>query len=160
LYSGRCPVATRPTVRPPGGAIPPKGRCRTFLLSNPNAQKKRGSGGRRAHHHPRTVADRYRIRAATRVTRGPQRRVEMGQQHPSTWLITGCSTGFGRELARAVVARGYRAVLTARNPAQVEGVVAGHGDRALALALDVTNPAQVGETVRRAEERFGGIDVL
>ena len=27
----------------------------------------------------------------------------MGQQHSSTWLITGCSTGFGRELARAVL---------------------------------------------------------
>src|SRR5215468_11386379 len=84
----------------------------------------------------------------------------MGQQRPLTWLITGCSTGFGRELARAVVARGYRAVVTARNTAQVEDVVAGHGDRAVALPLDVTNPAQVAETVRRAEERFGGIDVL
>jgi NAD(P)-dependent dehydrogenase (short-subunit alcohol dehydrogenase family) len=86
--------------------------------------------------------------------------MEMGQQHPSTWLITGCSTGFGRELARAVVARGCRAVVTARNPAQVEDIVAGHGDRAVALPLDVTNPAQVAETVRHAEERFGGIDVL
>jgi NAD(P)-dependent dehydrogenase (short-subunit alcohol dehydrogenase family) len=84
----------------------------------------------------------------------------MGQQHSSTWLITGCSTGFGRELARVVVARGYRAVVTARNPAQVEDIVAGHGDLAVALPLDVTNPAQVTETVRRAEERFGGIDVL
>jgi NAD(P)-dependent dehydrogenase (short-subunit alcohol dehydrogenase family) len=84
----------------------------------------------------------------------------MDQQHPSTWLITGCSTGFGRELARAVVARGYRAVVTARNAAQVEDIVAGHGDRAVGLPLDVTIPAQVTEAVRRAEERFGGIDVL
>src|SRR5262245_32518375 len=86
--------------------------------------------------------------------------MKMGQQHPSTWLITGCSTGFGRELARAVVARGYRAVVTARNPAQVEDLVAGHEDRTLALRLDVTNPTQVAETVRRAEEHFGGIEVL
>ena len=84
----------------------------------------------------------------------------MSQKNPLTWFITGCSSGFGRELARAVVARGYRAVVTARNPAQVEDIVAGHGDRAMALPLDVTNPAQVTETVRRAEERFGGIDVL
>jgi NAD(P)-dependent dehydrogenase (short-subunit alcohol dehydrogenase family) len=84
----------------------------------------------------------------------------MGQQHSSTWLITGCSTGFGRELARAVVARGYRAVVTARNPDQVEDLVAGHRDRTLALRLDVTDPAQVAEAVRRAEEHFGGIDVL
>jgi NAD(P)-dependent dehydrogenase (short-subunit alcohol dehydrogenase family) len=84
----------------------------------------------------------------------------MGQQHSLTWLITGCSTGFGRELARAVVARGYRAVVTARNPQEVEDLVAGHLDRTLAMRLDVTDPAQVAEAVRRAEEHFGGIDVL
>jgi NAD(P)-dependent dehydrogenase (short-subunit alcohol dehydrogenase family) len=84
----------------------------------------------------------------------------MSLQRASTWLITGCSTGFGRELARAVVARGYRAVVTARNPHQVEDLVAGHQDRTLALPLDVTDPAQVAGAVKRAEERFGGIDVL
>src|SRR5580692_11079806 len=84
----------------------------------------------------------------------------MGQHGSSTWFITGCSTGFGRELARAVVARGYRAVVTARNPHQVEDIVAGHQDRTLALRLDVTEPAQVAEAVKRAEEHFGGIDVL
>jgi NAD(P)-dependent dehydrogenase (short-subunit alcohol dehydrogenase family) len=84
----------------------------------------------------------------------------MGQQHSSTWLITGCSTGFGRELARAVVASGYRVVVTARDPKTVEDIVAGHGDRTLALRLDVTDPAQVAEAVRRAEQHFGGIDVL
>src|SRR5262245_24658111 len=84
----------------------------------------------------------------------------MGQQHSSTWFITGCSTGFGRELARAVVARGYRTVVTARNPREVEDLVAGHQDRTLALRLDVTEPAQVAEAVERAEEHFGGIDVL
>src|SRR5262249_33628840 len=84
----------------------------------------------------------------------------MNQKNALTWFITGCSTGFGRELARAMVARGYRAAVTARNPAQVEDIVAGHGDRVAALTLDVTIPAQVTEAVRRAEERFGGIDVL
>src|SRR5580658_6996643 len=84
----------------------------------------------------------------------------MGQQLSSIWFITGCSTGFGRELARAVVARGYRAVVTARNPQQVEDLVAGHQDRTLALRLDVTDPAQVAAAVQRAEERFGRIDVL
>ena len=84
----------------------------------------------------------------------------MSQKQSSTWFITGCSSGFGRELARAVVVRGYRAAVTAQNPGQVEDIVAGHGDRAVALPLDVTNPAQVTESVRRAEEHFGGIDVL
>jgi NAD(P)-dependent dehydrogenase (short-subunit alcohol dehydrogenase family) len=84
----------------------------------------------------------------------------MGQKNSLTWFITGCSSGFGREVARAVVSRGYRAVVTARNPCQVEDLVVGHEDRTLALRLDVTDPAQVGEAVRRAEEHFGGIDVL
>ena len=84
----------------------------------------------------------------------------MSQKNALTWFITGCSTGFGRELARVVVARGYRAAVTARDPKQVADLVAGHEDRTLALRLDVTDPAQVTGSVRRAEERFGGIDVL
>jgi NAD(P)-dependent dehydrogenase (short-subunit alcohol dehydrogenase family) len=84
----------------------------------------------------------------------------MSQKSALTWFITGCSTGFGRELARAVVARGYRTAVTARTPAQVEDIVAGHQDRTLALRLDVTDPAQAAEAVRSAEEHFGGIDVL
>lgn len=76
------------------------------------------------------------------------------------WFITGCSTGFGRELAMAVLARGYRAVVTARDPQAVETITAGHSDRALALALDVTDSAQIAATVQQAQERFGQIDVL
>jgi NAD(P)-dependent dehydrogenase (short-subunit alcohol dehydrogenase family) len=81
-------------------------------------------------------------------------------QDPPVWLITGCSTGFGRELARAVLARGYRCVITARNPDSVRDLAAGREERALVLALDVTDPAQVAAAVRASEERFGRIDVL
>src|SRR3954462_8645050 len=84
----------------------------------------------------------------------------MAQKELKTWFITGCSTGFGRELARAVLARGYRAVVTARDPSQVEEITAGHGQRSLTLRLDVTDATQVAESVRRAEEHFGHIDVL
>ncbi|HEY0185815.1 MAG TPA: oxidoreductase [Rhodopila sp.] len=77
-----------------------------------------------------------------------------------TWMITGCSTGFGRELARAVLARGWNAVVTARDPATVADIVAQHAGTALALPLDVTDSAQIAEAVRRSEARFGGIDVL
>ncbi len=76
------------------------------------------------------------------------------------WLITGCSTGFGRELARAVLDRGYRCVVTARNPDSVRDIVAGHEARALVAKLDVTVPAEVEASVRAAEARFGRIDVL
>jgi NAD(P)-dependent dehydrogenase (short-subunit alcohol dehydrogenase family) len=77
-----------------------------------------------------------------------------------TWLITGCSTGFGRALARAVLARGWNAAVSARDPATVADIVAGHEATALPLRLDVTDPAQVAAAVRDAEKRFGAIDVL
>jgi len=76
----------------------------------------------------------------------------------AVWLITGCSTGFGRELCRALLRRGYRVVVTARNPATLdEFALAGN---ALVAALDVTVPRQIADVVRQADERFGQIDVL
>ncbi len=84
----------------------------------------------------------------------------MMNRNDPVWLITGCSTGFGRELARLVLTRGWRAVITARDPAQVMDLVEGHADRALALALDVTRHDQVQLVVAEARRRFGRIDVL
>jgi NAD(P)-dependent dehydrogenase (short-subunit alcohol dehydrogenase family) len=75
------------------------------------------------------------------------------------WFITGCSTGFGRELAAHTLSLGYPTVVTARNPAQVADLVQGH-DHALALALDVTEPAQIEAAVGAAQKKFGRIDVL
>ena len=76
------------------------------------------------------------------------------------WFITGCSTGFGRELAKLVLKRGYRAVVTARDPAKVEDIASPYRDRALVLELDVTDPVQVDAAVKSADKRFGRIDVL
>ncbi|MDY0914270.1 oxidoreductase [Rathayibacter festucae] len=78
----------------------------------------------------------------------------------TTWLITGCSTGLGRALATAVLAHGDRAVVTARDVDAVRDITEAHPDSALALALDVTDDAQVAAAVDAAVERFGGIDVL
>ncbi|MBO3680411.1 oxidoreductase [Streptomyces sp. NEAU-YJ-81] len=77
-----------------------------------------------------------------------------------TWLITGCSTGLGRALARTVLERGWNAVVTARNAASVQDFPALYPRTALALPLDVSDTTQVGEAVRAAEDRFGGVDVL
>jgi NAD(P)-dependent dehydrogenase (short-subunit alcohol dehydrogenase family) len=76
------------------------------------------------------------------------------------WFITGCSSGFGRELARAVLARGWNAVVTARDPATVSDLVADHAGTALSLKLDVRDRGQIDAAVREAEARFGAIDVL
>lgn len=77
-----------------------------------------------------------------------------------TWLITGCSSGLGRALATAVLAAGEQCVLTARDPDTLADLVEAHPDTAFALALDVTDPGAVVQAVRRAEDRFGAVDVL
>jgi NAD(P)-dependent dehydrogenase (short-subunit alcohol dehydrogenase family) len=76
------------------------------------------------------------------------------------WFITGCSTGFGREFARAALARGFRVIATAREVRKIDDVIAGHEERARALTLDVTNPKQIENAVGEAERAFGRIDVL
>lgn len=74
------------------------------------------------------------------------------------WFITGCSTGFGRELAKHVSELGYPTVVTARNPADVKDL-ANIGD-VLVLKLDVTDQSQIDAAIKTAEQKFGGIDVL
>jgi NAD(P)-dependent dehydrogenase (short-subunit alcohol dehydrogenase family) len=78
----------------------------------------------------------------------------------AVWLITGCSKGLGRALAAQVLAKGYRVVVTARRAADIADLVAAHGDAALAVELDVTDPAQISAAVTAAEDRFSGVDVL
>ncbi|MGK2869658.1 MAG: oxidoreductase [Mycobacterium sp.] len=76
------------------------------------------------------------------------------------WLITGCSTGFGREIARAALEAGHSVVVTARRRETVADFVDTFGDRAVAVALDVTDKDQIAGAVAAADEAFGGIDVL
>ncbi|MFI0371744.1 oxidoreductase [Actinomadura sp. 1N219] len=76
------------------------------------------------------------------------------------WLITGCSKGLGRALAEHALERGDRVAVTARDPAAVTGLAVRHGDRALALELDVTDPESVKAAVQECERTFGRIDVL
>ncbi len=74
------------------------------------------------------------------------------------WFITGCSTGFGKHIAKHVLELGYRAVVTARDPLDIQDL-AEIGD-VLLLKLDVTDRLQAEEAVKAAEQHFGGIDVL
>jgi len=74
------------------------------------------------------------------------------------WFITGCSTGFGHELATQALARGFRTVVTARKPEAVEALAA--KGETLVLKLDVTDQVQIDAAIKAAEEKFGGIDVL
>ena len=76
------------------------------------------------------------------------------------WFITGCSTGFGRELSKILLSRGYRVVVTARDKAKVDDLVRDHAEKALALKLDVEKQAEIEAAVEAARRRFGRIDVL
>ncbi len=83
----------------------------------------------------------------------------MAQANP-VWFITGCSTGFGRELAELVVARGWKAVVTARDKSRVADLVKGHEADVLAVSLDVTDASQIEAATKAATDKFGRIDVL
>jgi len=78
----------------------------------------------------------------------------------TVWLISGCSTGFGRALADAVLKHGQQAVITARDPATLQDFADRYPKQALVAALDVTHQNRIDEVVRLAEDRFGRIDVL
>jgi NAD(P)-dependent dehydrogenase (short-subunit alcohol dehydrogenase family) len=84
----------------------------------------------------------------------------MSTDDAPVWFITGCSTGFGREFARAALGHGFRVVVTARDVQKLDDLIIGHEDRARALTLDVTNGDQIKRAVSEAEQAFGRIDVL
>ncbi|TFV57461.1 SDR family NAD(P)-dependent oxidoreductase [Mycobacterium sp. PS03-16] len=76
------------------------------------------------------------------------------------WLVTGCSTGIGREIARAALEAGHSVVVTARRPESVAEFAETFGERVAVAALDVTDKAQIAAAVQTAEDAFGGVDVL
>ncbi len=76
------------------------------------------------------------------------------------WFITGCSTGFGRYLAIEALAKGYKVVVAARNPNDVQDIVANYPNTSLIVKLDVTVADQINSSVKEAVEKFGTIDVL
>ena len=78
----------------------------------------------------------------------------------SRWLITGCSTGIGRAMAVAALGAGHSVAVTARRPETVQDLVDAHPDRAVGVALDVTDRAQIEVAVATAHQVFGGLDVL
>src|ERR1700680_1608573 len=77
-----------------------------------------------------------------------------------TWFITGASRGFGREWAAAALARGDRVAATARDPRTLDDLVQEYGDGLLPMTLDVTDRTAVFETVGRAHEHFGRLDIV
>ncbi|MCJ1237515.1 hypothetical protein MMC14_005501 [Varicellaria rhodocarpa] len=76
-----------------------------------------------------------------------------------TWLITGCSSGFGEQFVHSLLARGDKVIATGRQAAKKLAYLKDTG--AVILDLDVTSPqSKINEVVGRAIEIYGGNDVL
>lgn len=76
------------------------------------------------------------------------------------WMISGCSTGFGRALALRVLERGDRAVLTARKTEDIADIAVLYPETARVLQLDLEDSARIPEAAQEAAAAFGSIDVL
>ena len=77
-------------------------------------------------------------------------------------VITGASSGIGRAAALAFAEKGARLVVAARRDEALQDTADACrrlGADAIAVPTDVTDEAAVEALARRAEERFGGIDV-
>ncbi|MBI2760198.1 MAG: SDR family oxidoreductase [Chloroflexi bacterium] len=81
----------------------------------------------------------------------------------TTVVITGATSGIGRETAREFARGGARVIVAGRREERLQEVVAeieGRGGQALAVRTDVADQAQVERLIEQAEERFGRIDTL
>ncbi len=80
-----------------------------------------------------------------------------------TVLVTGASSGIGLETALAFAAAGSNVVLVARRAKALAGVAARarkSGARVLVSPADVTKPAEVAASFRKAVKRFGSVDIV
>nr|WP_055504578.1 SDR family NAD(P)-dependent oxidoreductase [Nonomuraea pusilla] len=76
------------------------------------------------------------------------------------WFVTGSSRGLGRSFVEAALSRGDEVAAAARTVAGLDELVSAYGEAVLPLELDVTDKGAVFESVKRAKEHFGRLDVI
>jgi NAD(P)-dependent dehydrogenase (short-subunit alcohol dehydrogenase family) len=76
----------------------------------------------------------------------------------AVWLITGCSSGFGRELAKAALKHGEKVIATSRNASRLSELKS-LGAATISLNVNGT-PAEIDATVVEAAKIHGTIDIL
>lgn len=75
-------------------------------------------------------------------------------------IVTGASEGIGLAIAERLIADGLRVALVARQPDKLEEAAATLGERAFAVAADLTLQADIDEAVGEVRRRAGRIDAL
>jgi NAD(P)-dependent dehydrogenase (short-subunit alcohol dehydrogenase family) len=78
---------------------------------------------------------------------------------PRVFLITGCSTGFGKEYVQEVLDKGDKVVATARDTSKLS-FNGSTDDNYLAVKLDVTDKSSIDSAFKAALDKFGRIDVV
>ncbi|QDG89637.1 SDR family oxidoreductase [Pseudarthrobacter sp. NIBRBAC000502770] len=81
------------------------------------------------------------------------------QQVRRVAVVTGAGSGIGREVARQMLADGYRVALAGRREAQLKETAGGNPD-SLVVPCDVTRPDDVERLFETARQQWGRIDVL
>ncbi len=76
------------------------------------------------------------------------------------WLITGCSTGFGRALALEALHQGNKVGVSARKTDDIQDIIDKYPQTAIAIKLDVTDVSEIASATSKITAHFGGIDVL
>lgn len=76
------------------------------------------------------------------------------------WFITGCSSGFGKELAIKALQQGYKVAAAARNVKDVEAILSESNGKAIAVQLDMTKTDEIKSAIETVVSKFGRIDVL
>lgn len=76
------------------------------------------------------------------------------------WIITGCSSGFGKAIAREALRQGHRVVATARRLESLNELKQEFPSTCLPLELDVSKPKNIPPVVERMVQEFGGVDVV
>ncbi|MGK5010053.1 SDR family oxidoreductase [Janthinobacterium sp. MDB2-8] len=87
----------------------------------------------------------------------------MSHLHNKTAIITGASSGIGAASARALVEKGAKVVLAARDREGLDAIVAeltAAGGKALGIVSDVTSPAEMKSLAQAAHDHFGTVDIL
>ncbi len=79
-----------------------------------------------------------------------------------TWLITGCTSGIGHQIAKIVLEKGDNAIITARKGRldKLNELLEKYPNQTLAVELELTDNQMIKEAVKQGIEYFGQIDVL